>query len=64
MFERFKRSSGAEAPTRASGVATAERPTGDPVAPEDRGIRRDSTLHDDHTTWRRPGHASATSSAA
>jgi hypothetical protein len=50
MFERFKRSSDDEAPTRRGAVATAERPTGDPVAPDDRGIRRDSTAHDDRTT--------------
>jgi hypothetical protein len=52
MFERFKRSSGDEAPTRRGGVATTERPTGDPVAPEDRGIRRESTGYDDRTTAR------------
>jgi hypothetical protein len=52
MFERFKRSSGDEAPARTGSVATAERPTGEPVAREhdDRGIRRDSALHDDRTT--------------
>jgi hypothetical protein len=50
MFERFKRSSGDEAQARRSNVATAERPTGDPVAPDDRGIRRESTRHDDQTT--------------
>jgi hypothetical protein len=49
MFERFKRSSSDEAETRRGGVATAERPTGDPVAPDDRGIRRESTAHDDAT---------------
>jgi hypothetical protein len=48
MFERFKRShTGDDAAERRSGaVATAERPSGragdDPVAHEDRGIRRDS----------------------
>jgi hypothetical protein len=49
MFERFKRSSSREeAPAHRTGsVATAERPTGDPVAPDDRGIRRESTAHDD-----------------
>ena len=56
MFERFKRSSGDDAPARrTSGVATADRPNGDPVAHddpvahEDRGIRRDSTPPDDAT---------------
>jgi hypothetical protein len=55
MFERFKRSSD-DGPATRGGVATAERPTGDPVAPDDRGIRRDSadddrtTVTDDRTT--------------
>ena len=56
MFERFKRSSSDDGPTsRPSGVATANRPADDPVAPddpvahEDRGIRRESTAHDDAT---------------
>ena len=56
MFERFKRSSSREeAPAHRTGsVATAERPTGDPVAPDDRGIRRDSTAHDDPATRHDP----------
>ena len=62
MFERFKRSSD-DGPATRGGVATAERPTGDPVAPDDRGIRRDSTA-DDRTTTRRPhGNGVATASA-
>jgi hypothetical protein len=53
MFERFKRSNSSDdAPARRSGaVATAERPGGtasdDPVAPDDRGIRRESGMRDD-----------------
>jgi hypothetical protein len=53
MFERFKRSQTSDdAAARSSGaVATAERPTGatadDPVAHEDRGIRRESADRDD-----------------
>jgi hypothetical protein len=52
MFERFKRSHSDDAPARRSGaVATAERPGGtaadDPVAPDDRGIRRESGTRED-----------------
>jgi hypothetical protein len=64
MFERFKRSSSDDAHARrTSGVATADRPAGDPVAHDDpvahedrpvahddRGIRRESTVADDRTT--------------
>jgi hypothetical protein len=79
MFERFKRSqTGDDAAARRSGaVATAERPggttAGDPVPPEDRGIRRDSddrayaddrtATHDRAATRVRAGNGAATSSA-
>jgi hypothetical protein len=75
MFERFKRSSNDDAHARRTGaVATAERPggttAGDPVADDDRGIRRDSGTYDDSTvaddrtaTHRRTGNGTATRSA-
>jgi hypothetical protein len=70
MLERFKRSNSSEAPARRSGaVATADRPTGDPVHDDragtehDRGIRRDSS--DDRATrpTSRTGNGAATASA-
>jgi hypothetical protein len=76
MLERFKRSNSSEAPARRSGaVATANRPTGDPVRDDpagteyDRGIRRDSSgeaddraaARDDRTAAR---HTSRTGNGA
>jgi hypothetical protein len=75
MLERFKRSnSSTEAPARRSGaVATADRPTGDPVHDDpagtehERGIRRDSETRQDtrHDTRHasRTGNGAATASA-
>jgi MFS family permease len=60
MFERFKRSHNGDgaAERRSGAVATAERPSGggadDPVAHDDRGIRRDSAAGNRAATGARP----------